>query len=493
MTAAIPLLASLALGYLTLMTVLKGVNRLNGPLTLVLSAGLGIGLNAIITYYGFLLFGGFGRGMIAELTGGAVLVLVGINARTLAAQARNLKWRFSLWSIPAGILWGLALYVIVFMAYRHPYGEWDAWALYNMKMKFLIGSGEHWKDIFTRLHWYTQPDYPLLLPFINVHQFALSQTAQAVVPLITGVVFSMLIVWLLFGALRQVAPAYVAFFASFLLLVNPFYVFQGTSQYADTVLAFYLLASVVCLNLTALHRCRGMATVSGLVMGLMSFTKNEGLVMSILLTGSFGLYLLCRRVPAAQKKQDLLLIPCLLLGYAVTSSATVILKLFLAPANKDIFGGAAGAEMEYLNMNGLTITAQALGKELTHQRWALMWWFVLGLAVLANRRLFYKENKIYLGFFASYLGVLLVIYLTTVNFDLGWRLKSTLPRILFYLLPTVLFAVNWAIHRYRYQPPAEPLPAAQHGEQRDEEQAGPPEEAMIQEPQPEESRESVTR
>ena len=51
MTAAIPLLASLALGYLTLMTVLKGVNRLNGPLTLVLSAGLGIGLNAIITYY----------------------------------------------------------------------------------------------------------------------------------------------------------------------------------------------------------------------------------------------------------------------------------------------------------------------------------------------------------------------------------------------------------------------------------------------------------
>lgn len=492
MTAALPLLASLALGYLTLMTVLKGVNRLNGSLTLVLSAGLGIGLNAIITYYGFLLFGGFGRGMIAALTGGAILVLAGLNARTLLARARNLKWRFSLWSIPAWALWGGVLYVVVFMAYRHPYGEWDAWALYNMKMKFLIGSGEYWQDIFTRLHWYTQPDYPLLLPFINVHQFALSQTAQPLVPLLTGVVFSMLIVWLLFGALRQVAPAYVAFFASFLLLVNPFYVFQGTSQYADTVLAFYLLASVVCLNLTVMHRCRGMATVSGLVMGLMSFTKNEGLVMSILLTGFFGLYLLCRRVPAAEKKQDLLLVPCLLLGYAITASATVVLKLFLAPTNKDIFGGAAGAEMEYLNMNGLKITAGALGKELTHKRWALMWWFVLGLSVLANRRLFHKENKIFLGFFTSYLGVLLVIYLTTVNFDLAWRLKSTLPRILFYLLPTVLFAVNWAIHRYTYEPPPEPSDTtAVTGTA--EEQVPPPPEQVTDQPQPGDQREEVHR
>ena len=437
---------------------------MNGTLTLILSTGLGLGLNGILTYYGFLILGGFSRGKLAGVTAAAILFLAAINAKTLWTQARNIKPRFNLWSIPAWALWGAVLYVIIFMAYRHPFGEWDAWALYNMKMKFLIGSGEHWRDIFTRLHWYTQPDYPLLLPLMNVHQYALSATAQPLVPLITGVVFSMLIVWLMFGALRQVGPAYAAFFASFLLMLNPFFIFQGTSQYADTVLAFYLLASVVCLNLTVMHRCRGLATVSGLLMGLMSFTKNEGLVMSILLIFFFGLYLVCRRVPLAQKKQDLWLIPCLLLGYIVTSSATVILKLFLAPANKDIFGGAAGAEMEYLNWDGLRITLGALGKEFVRERWAYMWYFVLGLTVLANRRLFYKENKLFLGFLGSYLSVLLLIYMTTVGFNLEWRLKSTLPRILFYLLPTVLFAVNWAIYRYRYQPPAatppeEPRPA----------------------------------
>ncbi|MBZ0167728.1 MAG: hypothetical protein K8I00_13055, partial [Candidatus Omnitrophica bacterium] len=239
----------------------------------------------------------------------------------------------------------------------------------------------------------------------------------------------------------------------FILLINPFYIFQSTSQYADTILAFYLLAAVICLNLTLLYRSRGLAAVSGLMMGLMSFTKNEGLVMSILLIGLFGLYLFLRRVPAAQKKQDLWLIPCLLGGYAVTGSATVILKLFLAPANKDIFGAAAGHEMEYFNMDGLRLTATALGTELLHKRWSYMWPFLLGLAALANKRLFFKECKLFLGFLVLYLGVLLMIYLTTVNFNLAWRLKSTLPRILYYLLPTILYAVNWALYRYKYQPP----------------------------------------
>jgi len=60
--------------------------------------------------------------------------------------------------------------------------------------------------------------------------------------------------------------------------------------------------------------------------------------------------------------------------------------------------------------------------------------------------MFYKECKVMTLFFIGYILILITVYLTTTNFDLSWRLKNTLPRIYFYLLPSLmffLFYIHW--------------------------------------------------
>lgn len=445
----IPFSLSCLTGYLVLLTLFREKPVFNKTLTLILSAGLGIGLNSILTFYSFFLMNGFSRTAVWTFALVLPAVLALINIKIIFNRIKNFPVKISPLSPLAWLVWGLLLYVVIFMARMHPYGEWDAWALYNMKMKFLLLSAERWKDIFEKLHWYTQPDYPLLLPFINVYNFALGQAAQPVVPLVTGVVFAMLIIWLMFGGLKQIMPPPAAFFASLLLLANPFYIFQSTAQYADTILAFYLLASVLCMNLALLYSDKRMAGLCGLMLGLMTFTKNEGIVMAILLIAVFTLYLSFKSVPQGGRKKSLLLVPCLLAGFALTGSATCILKLFLAPHNKDIFGGLSAGPMKFMNRDGLMIIVNAFAHETSHKRWAFIWHFIGLLLVLANKRLFFKECKTFLFFMLLYSAVLTVIYLTTVNFELSWRLDSTLHRICYYLLPSLLFSAYYAIYRGR--------------------------------------------
>lgn len=447
MILLLPYIFSSLIGFLAMQLILGKSIQLNKTLNVTLSAALGIGLTATLTFYSLFIFSGFSRRGILILHLILLLILFGIQAPKLWAKTRRLTWGFNFLAPIAWIGWGLLLHAIQFLAKMHPYGEWDAWALYNMKTKFLIFSGSNWQAIFNELHWYTQPDYPLLLPSINVFSYAVTNASLSSIPMTTGIVLAMLISWLMFGGLKQITHTTIAFLASFLLLANPFYIFQSTAQYADTLLAFYLLAGIISLKLTLVHFRKSSAWLTGLLLGFMTFSKNEGIVMSILLIGCFMVYLLARKAPKKDKRKSLILIPCLLGGFLLTSSPAIILKLFLAPPNKDIFGGLSTVHMQFLNWKGFTLILDAIMYETTHRRWAFIWIFIIFLAAAANIKLFYKECKVFLAFLFLYLCVLTLIYLTTVNFDLSWRLKSTIHRICYYLLPSLLFFCYYAIFR----------------------------------------------
>ncbi len=443
----LPFLLAFAIGSLLFQWIKRPSLQINASLNAMLSMALGLGLCATLTYASLFVFGGFHRTGILGLHVGLLIILLIPNLKPFIQNLRSIKWTMSWLSPLAWLAWGLVAYVIHFMALTHPYGEWDAWALYNMKTKFMIAAGPQWQSIFNDLHWYTQPDYPLLLPSINVFHHAISGQDIPAVPMSTSIVLALMIGWLLFAAIREITGTIVAFAGSLVLMVNPFYIFQSTAQYADTLLGYYLLASIVCIHLTFLKHSKPMALISGLMLGYMTFSKNEGIVMSILLIIMFGLYTFTRRLPLVRKRQALSLIGCLLIGYLLTSSPTIILKLFIAPKNKDIFGGLSAVHMKFLNWDGFMLIVNAFKYELTHKRWAFIWGFLAFLFVAANRKIVYKECKIYLTFFVLYMTVLCFIYLTTVNFELSWRLKSTVHRICYYLLPSLLFFCYYALFR----------------------------------------------
>ena len=152
-----------------------------------------------------------------------------------------------------------------------------------MKAKFLTLSGDSWRDTFRLLHWHTQPDYPLLLPFINIWGWVLSYNDFASAPLWTSVIFTVSCGGLLFSGLMRYIDGKIALLASLLLFSLPLYIYIGTAQYADIVLAYYLLAGLMSLVFAVREKDKGFALLSGLFLGFLSFTKNEGMAMSALL------------------------------------------------------------------------------------------------------------------------------------------------------------------------------------------------------------------
>jgi hypothetical protein len=226
----------------------------------------------------------------------------------------------------------------------------------------------------------------------------------------------------------------VAFVASLLLLMNPFYLFWGTAQYADILLSFYLLASLLSFVLTL--KDPRFALITGGLAGFMSFTKNEGLALAFLLIVLWAL----GTVKSFSKNTFLKLI----FGFVITGAATFVCKIGL-PMNQDIFSDFSLVRMQFLNWQGFTLIVNELFLQITQKQWAFIWIFVLGLIILSNKKLLKDECKLLSLFFLLYAMILVAVFFTTTNFDLTWRLKSTLPRICFYMLPSVLFFIFYSL------------------------------------------------
>src|SRR5215510_5012675 len=92
------------------------------------------------------------------------------------------------------ILFSLALLPTVvtlrYISLRMPHGEWDAWAVYNMKARFLFRAGDHWKDLFSAPMEWAGPDYPLMIPAAITGLWTLIGTETLIVPVLVAVLFT---------------------------------------------------------------------------------------------------------------------------------------------------------------------------------------------------------------------------------------------------------------------------------------------------------------
>ncbi len=441
-------LISFSIGWLSINALFKNEKILNPSLHIPLAFGAGLGISALLTFFTFLTMNQFNAWVIIGLNLILLIILfiINLNLHLLTPAftkiIENKKDFF--FNIGVALFFILLFPLIFFLSQRHPFGEWDAWALWNMKTKFLIFAGTDWRVIFTQLHWHTQPDYPLLLPFIHTWSFCFTQKTLYPIPRITAVTFAALCPMLLYGGLNRFIKKEIAFLATGLLIANPFYMFLSTAQYADILLAFYLLAGLITVTLALRTHNKKIAMLSGFLLGLMSFTKNEGIALMLLIIGITFFYLLYEKFKL--KKSNFYLSGYFFSGLCITASATIIFKVFLAPPNKDILADFSNVELTFFNLKGLIIIKNALLHEFFHQRWCLIWMFLVSLFLIKLPDFFKKECKVISLFFIFYFLVILYIYLTTINFDLAWRLKSTLHRILFYLLPSLIFFsfyVHW--------------------------------------------------
>ncbi len=443
MTTAISFLISILIGYFAVLAVFRksGIPCL---LSCFLSVGVGLGISALLTFYSFLIFDKFHPAAIIILH---TIVLTGLSLYCFKNQ-KSMKTDFdgtapvNRQSIFGAMLCLAALAVTLFFALKQFFGQWDAWALWNMKAKFLTTSGHAWKAAFTQLHWHTQPDYPLLLPMMTIWGWVMDANNFYTAPFVVAVIFTVACIGLLFCALERYARKDIALIGGSFLFFLPWFLTLATAQYADIILAYELLASFICLAMILREGNENSAILLGFFLGLMTFTKNEGIMIALLLFLMTAVYLFSNRSfdrPLAKKLSGFMMA-----GLLFPVSATMIFKIFLAPHNPDIALKYMTFASRFFNFEGCYMIIYALMQEVTHNRWHYLWACLAVLITLEWRKYFYKEIKIFTWFFIVYFTVLFIVYLGTVNFDLMWRLSRTLSRILFTLLPSIVFVVFYA-------------------------------------------------
>ena len=443
----LPFFISCAIGYFLISLLFKNFRPFSSGLHIALSVGLGWGVSGLLTFLLFLIVGHYDRTAILGLNIFILFALMTANiifSKQKAYTQQPLSKKINLITILTIPVW-IALYLAVsYTANAHPYGEWDAWAIWNMKTKFLIFGGDNWKWIYTKLDWSARPDYPLLLSLINVWNYAVSQIKLVRIPLMTAVMLTFSTGLLLQFALKRFASPAVGLLAIVILLANPFFIFQATSQYADSLLGYYLLAGFVTVSLLFRERNDHYAYLAGSVFGLLAATKNEGMVMSIIFLMLISVYTLTDKTLEHPLKIKML--KKFFLSLLVSALATMYLKTFLAQHSHDIIVDPRQTQLNYFNQDGLALIFKSTVEEMINKRWSCIWIFTGVLILLGNRQLFWNECKIFSLFFIIYAVILVIVYTTTTGFDLSWRIKNTLARILSYFLPSVLyfaFYINW--------------------------------------------------
>jgi hypothetical protein len=205
-----------------------------------------------------------------------------------------------------------AVYHAVVRAIVYPHGQgWDAFAIWNLHARFLFRGGDNWRDGFTASIPWSHPDYPLLVPAAIAHFWSYLGRETPLVPSLVGLLFTFSTVGLLFSSLAILRGRIAAMLGSLALVSTPFFIEQGTSQYADVPLGFFFLASLALLSI---HDARsgndadldpGLLVLSGLAAGFAAWTKNEGLLfLCALILGHFIANLWTHTTGSTQTQRD---------------------------------------------------------------------------------------------------------------------------------------------------------------------------------------------
>src|SRR5262249_32135630 len=150
-----------------------------------------------------------------------------------------------------------------------PYGDWDAWALWNFRANFLYRAGEHWQDI---LHFNLHGQQPWFLPLLVASGWALTGHENVFVPQAAALLGFIGIAGLMvYGLSERIGRAKDLLAGVYLCSVS-FFLQHSASQYADLWVAYYVLAAVICME-------RGRMFLAGLFFGLLCMSKNEGMVL----------------------------------------------------------------------------------------------------------------------------------------------------------------------------------------------------------------------
>jgi hypothetical protein len=351
---------------------------------------------------------------------------------------------------------------------RHPHGEWDAWAIWNLRARFLYRGGEQWTAAFSPHLAWSHPDYPLLVPAAVARGWTYAGQETLLVPWLIACLFGAATVGLLMSVLALLRGPGQGYLGGLVLLATPYFLQLTTAQYADVPLGFFYLAGVVLFEVHDRRtpspqlspppggegKVRG-PLLAGLLAALASWTKNEGTLF-------LAVTVLVRLLAAVRNRTYRNVVRELLafgLGALPILAVLIFFKLFFSPGNDLIAGqGWQAARDRLLDIGRYFVialdyvTAILLIGPGAVVVLAGYFWLVGPAPAGAHRRIGHAATVL-AGMLAGYAVVYLFAPAPLVWYrdglkiihepiwqDLTWLIWSSLHRLLMQLWPAALLA-----------------------------------------------------
>ena len=438
----LPFVISAITGFCFLSLILPPRRPEEIPLHAVLSAGLGLGLSAFLTWTSFIVLQQFHKTYVMFCHLALLLTLLYFyNKKPLLLPGLNGKTARD--TALAALLLTLALAAAWHFGQFYPLGGWDAWQVWNIKAKFLFLGGPHWKNMLQSSLWQTSPHYPLLLPLINVWGWTFQGAAAPLTSFLTAIFFTGLTAFLLWAMLYSLGGrGLISLLPALILLTHPFFITLGTSQYADILFAFYLLASLFFLIKTLQNEHAGYGIIASFFLGMLAFCKPEGTLLAL---QAFTITVLMRAGgPGDRERSRMPTWNIWLTSFALAMLPTVIFNAFYSPGNQTFINGLSSPDHPASFYRFKMIFA-FLWVELKSPKWNGIWLFVLAGLILQAPKCFQKRMVLMPAILFIYLGSVLFYYFLNTYFKIDWWLQVSLHRILFTLLPVGLLWVFWPL------------------------------------------------
>jgi hypothetical protein len=417
-----------------------------------LGIGIGFGLFSCFFFLWLLVFGPSSKALLATET----ILLVGAIAFLIYRRRKAKSSAFSevsdgevsvskLWrtlAIVFSLMLVLAVADLVILAIKKPHGEWDAWAIWNMRARFIFRAGPFWRDAFSYVIDRSRPDYPILIPASIAGIWTAIGTDTVVVPAILAILYALATVGLTMSSLSILRGKSQSLFAGLVLLGTPLLITHTASQYADVPLSFFFLATLVLISLqdSLANSVGDFMLLAGITAALSAWTKNEGLLFLVSIVVARFVCV----VPAKGVRFYVKQMRSFAIGLAPVLLIILYFKESLAPPNylialqgtRDIFG-------KVLDSSRYALVWEEFAKETVQfGGWAvsiplLLVFYALVVGVKANVRSKLSIATSTITLCSMLFGYSMIYVVTPI--DVKYQLNTSLNRIFLQLWPSFVF------------------------------------------------------
>ena len=459
------ILSSFLIGFLTCIIVFDQIENINFRFLVNLSMPLGIGISSVLFISLNLL--GVPIFLISLIEIGVVILLFFIVKKSknsihqfvwlkkyISFQLKGKDNSGGLLKNPMLFLitgiycyaWLIDAGIFAFESIKEPHGLWDAFNLWNLKAKFICRAPSDWANLFHQmisdnLHL----DYPLLQTAYIAKCWIFLKNESVWVPIVLSFVFTFCTIGLLASSISIFTNKTKGLIAGLVLLCTPFYMTMGDSQYADNIIGFFYLATIVLLTFARSGTSikPNLLIAVGITAGLSAWTKNEGFLFITCLFTSQLILLFFKNYRAllVEFKYILLgLLPILLL--------IAYYRIAIAPANDITHAQGKETLVKLADFSRYEIVWNwYVGQFKTFGQWAFNpWWlFLLGLVYKGIN--IKEHSNILLSTFILLLLMLIgffFIYIIT-PLPLMFHLSTSTHRLFFQLFPSFIFIYFLAI------------------------------------------------